>query len=338
MEFVVTSSSNLDIINLLNVLTGDELYTSRHAEAYDHFAPRLSAESRKRIDQAVELNGGPMLSPLVTLYISAVPGFERLPLVALMQDGARLSKHFAQTPYYDADELENQISIVAVLAPVVDELLALGFRQYWEQKHARRALWKRRDAIREFATRYQLSESVATLLGSDPVERLTLYLCAFIAPHGVKLVGPRYMNDVRYDNDIMLGTAIHELFHPPYSYECIKPHIDRLAEDPLIQHAFSMLDPRYGYNSMSGFIEEMVVEAMGIHTCWKLGLEPEPLKYFAEHDGGTHKLSPILFEAFERAPKDASVPFEAYFLTLLDRLPVGRLDAEYARIMDGISA
>src|SRR5688572_6271339 len=104
MEFVVTSSSNLDIINLLNVLTGDELYTTRHAEAYEYFAPRLNDDARAGIQQAVDINGGPMLSPLVTLVLSAVPGFERLPLVPLMQDGARLSKHFVQTPYYSAED------------------------------------------------------------------------------------------------------------------------------------------------------------------------------------------------------------------------------------------
>jgi len=165
-------------------------------------------------------------------------------------------------------------------------------------------------------------------------ESITVYLCAFAAPHGIKICGPNYISDIAFSKDITLGIAVHEMFHPPYDARNLDPELERLGEDPLLQHAFKTKDPKYGYATMTGFIEENVVEAMAISICHKIGLEDDPLGYFEKHDDGSHMLSVVLFDAFSKHPKSIEQPFEDYFRDLLDLLPVGSLDREYKAIMN----
>ena len=102
----------------------------------------------------------------------------------------------------------------------------------------------------------------------------------------------------------------------------------------ILRHAFETKDPRFGYATMAGFIEENVVEAMAIFICHKIGLEKDPIGYFAKHDGGSHMLSVVLFEYFGKYPKSSEQSFEAYFLELFQKMPVGSLDRIYQAIMN----
>jgi len=333
MKFNVRYSYNLDLLNLINVLTADDFYLGWHKGIFELFGEPLSKKSKGCIKEAVEINGSAMLGPLLSLIISAVPNFEKRSIVRMLSDIDYLHSHFKSFVYYKAEKWTEHVSILCLLLTVIKELETKGFREYWKKE--RLPLIKRSQRqFRSYANKYHIDDEIEFMLGiGQAPESITVYLCTFAAPHGIKICGPRYLTDIVFPKEISLGIAIHEMFHPPYNAKNLEKELQRLGNDPLLKHAFETKDPRFGYPTMEGFIEENVVEAMAIFICHKLGLEKDPLDYFAKHDGGSHMLSVVLFEYFKRYPKSRNQIFEEYFQELLQVLPIGSLDSEYKTIL-----
>lgn len=86
LEFNVCYSYNLDLVNLLNVLTAEEIYVRQHSTIFTLFGERLSEESKGCIEKAVLINESAMLGPLLSLVISAVPDFEQRSIVGMFAD------------------------------------------------------------------------------------------------------------------------------------------------------------------------------------------------------------------------------------------------------------
>jgi hypothetical protein len=105
----------------------------------------------------------------------------------------------------------------------------------------------------------------------------------------------------------------------------LESELAELGVDSLLKRAFEAKDPKYGYPTMTGFIEENVVEAMALFTCERIGLEADPLDYLASHDESSHVLSVILLEYSKRYPKPRNQTFHECFGHLLKRMPIGNL-------------
>ncbi len=337
MRFNIRVSYNLDLLNLMNILTGEEFYAKRHEEAFARFGKPLSTNSRRRIEKVVDINGSAMIGPYLCLVASAIPNFEKRSLVRMFSDLDLLRNNFSQYRYFDPNEWPNQASIFGLLIPVVKELETKGFREYWRTNRLH-LIERSRRMLSRFVHKFQLQGEIEFMLGPGQApDRITLYLCSFASPHGIKVCGSRYIADISFPKEFIVSTAIHEMFHPPYDAESLRQELIALAADPLLKRAFETKDPKYGYSTMNGFIEENVVEAMALFISQKLGLEKDPLAYLASHDGGSHVLSVVLLEYFKRYPKPKKQPFHEYFRDLLKVLPIGSLDAEYEIIIgDGV--
>lgn len=334
MKFYVQTSYNLDLLNLMNILTGEKFYTDHHKGIYERFGDNLSSDSKGRIKESVKINRSAMLGPLLSLVISAVPNFEKRSLIQMLEDPTFLESCMKMYQYYDEGLWSERAPIFETLIPVIQEVEGNGFRSYWEEERLPVIHMKQRQ-LRTYARKFQLDEEIELMLGEGQApESITVYLCSFAAPHGIKICGPKYISDVAFSLETTLGIAVHEMFHPPYDARNLEVELTRLGNDPLLQHAFKTKDPKYGYPTMTGFIEENVVEAMAIFICHKIGLEEDPLGYFKKHDEGSHKLSVVLFDNFARHPKTKAQPFEDYFREILKQMPVGSLDREYDAIVN----
>lgn len=333
MKFNVQYSYNLDLVNSINVLTGESLYLDWQKGIFELFGETLSEESKNKLKKAVEINERPMLGPLLSLIMSAIPNFERRSVVRMFSDVNFLRDNFKHYSYYEEEDWERQASIIGLLLPVIQELETKGFHDYWKKERLPR-IKKMQQQLRSFANSFNLGNEIETMLGTgQSFESLTVYLCTFVAPHGVKICGQRYITDVAFSKETSIGISVHEMFHPPYNAKNIAAELQKLGADPLLKHSFEKTDPKFGYSTMEGFIEENVVEAMAIFICHKLNLEKEPLTYFAKHDGGTHMFSVVLFDYLSRYPKPSNQTFEEYFRDLFKILPVGSLDKEYETIL-----
>lgn len=325
-KLILTHAYALDVANILSVLTGDDFYTSRHPEGYEHWAPQLSDQSREGIVAAVETAGSSMLGPILTGLVSAVPEFECMNLSELL---AQPEERFRPWEYFDAKNM----AVLQALSPVVRELEELDFHGYW--------LRERLPLITAAAGQAQqflgglaldIGEAVSSMLGAHDSagEPIRLYLCTFAAPHGIKIFGRRFIADVRFDPALMVRIAIHEMFHPPYQRSVVGDAVAALIADPLFQESFAAKDPKYGYTTEDAFLEENMVEAMELHVSHRAGLIADPVAHLLDHDEGSHKLSVVLVQYFDRIAKHAGEPFDAYLNRLVPQMPVGSLDPEYA--------
>ncbi|NLG71433.1 MAG: hypothetical protein GX495_05255 [Chloroflexi bacterium] len=334
MKFDFRTSCNLDLLNFINVLTRSEFYVREHGSAAQRFEALLQPAFFDAVQEAADINGSPMLGPILSLIVSAAPHFERRSLTKLLASPDFLFEHFSTTPYYSAEKWPQQVSILGKIVPVIRELERLGFREYWRSERLPLVESVLQD-LKRFAAQFRLEEEIENMLGRGQApDRITAYLCTFAAPHGIKICGPRYIADVRFPRETVIGVAVHEMFHPPYNAGRLKEELQALGEDPLLAESFRSQNPDYAYRTMEGFIEENVVEAMAISICHRLNLEPDPMGYFARHDEGSHRFSVVLFDELRRRPKPADVPFEEYFRSLVRRLPLGALDQVYQRILE----
>ncbi len=329
MKFIIKPSYSFDLLNLLNVLTGDEFYTSRHTDDFSRFGEMLSATSKDRIERAVALNESAMLGPSLCLYVSAVPDFESARVIDLLSDAERIRGCYSGYSYYQEGDWPTAREIISLCWPVIEEVEASGFGDYWQQHHLPHIL-QCREGLQPFVDRFHLDGEIDAMLGSGQApDEITLYLGGLASPHGMKLCGPRFVSDASYPNEITVNTAIHEMFHPPYNPERLRGELEALALDPLLQQSFAGQNPKMRYGTIEGFIEENVVDAMMASISHKLGLMDDAPRFFDQHDEGSHKFSVILLDAFQRYPKDPTQRFEDYFRGLVQKLPVGSLDGEY---------
>ncbi len=333
MKFNVSYSYNLDVLNFINILTRAELYLAWHKGIYEQWGEKLSCKSKECITKAIEIKSNTMFGPLLSLVISAVPNFEKRSLVRMFSDPDMLKSYFSNYQYYDAENWLEEATIFELLIPIIKDLEALRFHDYWKKERLP-IIKKIQRQFRTIANQCELDSEIELMLGKgNSPEDITVYLCSFSAPHGIKICGPRYITDIKFPMEVSLGIAVHELFHPPYNAKNLIIELQSLENDPLLQHAFKTKDPRFGYPTMPGFIEENVVEAMALSVCHKVGLEKDPIGYLKKHDEGSHMLSVVLFDYFGRFPKPRNQSFETYFVNLLKKMPVGSLDREYHAIM-----
>jgi len=89
---------------------------------------------------------------------------------------------------------------------------------------------------------------------------------------------------------------------------------------PWVKEAFDKQDPNSGYNTIEGFIEENIVEALGIYIAVKLGAGIEPFEYLTKHDGGSHVISPYFYRYLCDNAKDVSQSIEDYFIGFVSLL------------------
>lgn len=334
MKFRIKSSYNLDLLNFLNILTGDKLYVNYHEEEYEKFKDKISMKSQINLRKIVEINENTMIGPMLALVLSSVPNFECMDLYEILKRPNLIYKSFFRyNDYFSEFDWNRKKEIFELLLPIIKDIETLGFWRYWSYEKLPQIKEKRKDMVR-YCFSSDLQNEMELMFGnSSRIDEITVYLGVFSPPHGVKLCGNRYAADISWDESIILSTAVHEMFHPPYNRNEFYKDICQLKQDKLVIKAFNAQNPKFAYKSLQGFIEENIVEAMAIKVCNRIGLEDDPYEYFKQHDEGSHKLSVVLLEYFEKYPKTGNESFKRYFKRLIKYMPIGNLDREYERIV-----
>lgn len=328
MSIIIKESYNLDILNFLNVITGVDFYTKHHTAAYLKFKDLMSDEGRKYAKALAEKTKG-MISPYLTLVISSVEGFENVVLAELLENQELLKSSFSKYSYFNPDNWENKRDMLKPTAHLIRELEANGFKDYWIKERLP-LIKEKQTELDVFMKEYNIQKELEVLLGKGIKDNsITLYLCSFASPHGIKLCNPSYISDVAYSKETTLRIAIHEMFHPPYNRDRLKKELEALAEDSLIKEAFENQNPQFGYSTIQGFIEENVVEAMELYVSEKAGLIKDPLAYLDKHDEGSHVFSVVLLKYLKEQPKPIDETFENYFKVLLKGMTIGNLTEEF---------
>ena len=334
MDFNFRACYNLDVLNLLSILTGDPIYTEKHPDVFQEFSMLLSQESQNVLKLVRDALGSGMISPPVAFVISFIPNFEEADLVALLMDEERILSDLEIHEPRIVAHAENLLPLFRLLAPVIEEVENLDFNEYWTSQSIPAIILKR-DELQRFTKNVSLIEETSAFLDKrHQIDPMTIYLCAFAAPYAIKVSGKRYITDVSYSKEIIFGKALHEMFHMTLDHESLGDLFDQLADDPFIRLAFERKDPRYGFPEMNGYLEENIVEAMTLYICHKTALEPDPFTYLLHHDGGSHVFSVILLDYMQRVPKLEGSSFSEYLISLVKKMPHGNLANAYQKALE----
>jgi hypothetical protein len=320
MKIAAMPCYNLDLICFLNALTGDEFYLRYHQEDFDKFYPGLSDEAKAGIKEVVAKRETTMLSSRITLLLSSLKDFTTRDLCEMLKDHVGMRQGIHKSEYkFDDEELDREFAMYSdIIVPLVKELEQLGLKEYWQQ-HKLPDIQARCDVLNEYFSKYNIYD-IVTNFKDFKDEDIAKYVCAFARPLGTKLCGYHMISDYKWNDKTILTTVAHEIFHPPYDYAIVDGAVKKLAEKPWVIEAFENQNESCRYSPIEGFIEENVVEALGIYVMTKLGIDMEPQKYFEEHDYGSHVISPIFYDYLFSNPKNPGESFEDYFIGFVDGL------------------
>lgn len=320
MKFQTAVSYNLDMLCLLNTFTADEYYVKRHNEVFSIWHPKLSDGIKIKMHKLAEKQGNAMLSPTITLFISSLTDFNKRSLVEMLSSIDEIEESMNKSQYsFDKKYFEELFSqFTTTIIPLISELEDKGFRDYWEQSWLQK-IQEKCSEIDNQLINFKMDEVLQPFGDIDNAD-CTIYLCAFTDPLGIKLCGNNLITDIRYSLDTIISNATHEIFHPPYNHEKVRDYVQILFDKPWVKEAFDNQSPNSGYNTMEGFIEENIVEALGIYLAVKLGANIEPYEYFKNHDGGSHVVSPPFYKYLCENAKVREQSFEDYFIGFVTSL------------------
>jgi len=327
MRFNIMGNYNFEILSFFNVLTSDEFYVRLNKEAYDKFYPMLSEQSKEMINTMVSILHRTNIAFPLNLLLAQISGNEKNSITVSFSKKDEITfivDQLKQMPYVPIEYLEQIDSILDMSIEIINDLERNGFTEYWQReiKPAIDLLCKKNQ---ELLAQNAFTDIFLQYKPSLP-EKINIYICAFHRPHGTKLTlnGDAMILSDEYSNqNRTLMVIAHEMFHPPYDYQKARQSLEKLSALPFVIDAFNNQNENVKYGQMDYFLEENIVEALGIYVVYMLGLEQDPHTYFKNHDYGSHVISPLFFDYLLEYPKKHDETFEQYLYNFVTGLNIG---------------
>ena len=300
-RWIVRGSEGFDAISFLSPLSGDPFYLDYYTQEVAAFAPHMPPEAMSTLKalkgRAEKANI--LLSPFLDLRFSAGPDTTIDDLLASAADpDQRILPAYRASPYWDDSDNDDWPQFKAALPAVVTVLQGLktaGFPQFRERLMTPNAPGI--DALK------------SKLVGFDPIGGAEFYtgrrfdptieiiLLKFCKPHGIKVIGQRFLSAVDWPDDTHIRTAGHEILHPPVNMKgaAAKAALNILERDPLLQWIVREHDPKFGYNSVQGIFDEDLTAAIDQLIAERNGVARNPRERWRTADGGMHVLSAAFY-------------------------------------------
>lgn len=296
----IRSAPGLDALLIIGIVSGDELQQRAYAGRLPQLQALFSDETRPAIGQLGEQvrQLGLLLGPALVLIGSGGPFSSLEETIASFEQPARLRHSLERTPYWDAESWQVFQSAVPTVLRALRELQRGGYVAWYEE----RILPDIEQGIAAVAAATEGVNLIAEqerLLGRSLDPTIEVLLVEFSKPYGIKVQGQRFLNWWGYETTNPLRTAAHEIFHPPVDFrqDRVSAAVRRLASDPLIQAILQYHDPKYGYNSLQGIVDEDAAQALDQAVSERLGFAREPAERWRRADGGMHLLAAAIYDA-----------------------------------------
>lgn len=339
----VEGSPAFDACCLLNTLTGDRYYLQYYQADFDRWSPKLSPSCRAALARlrTEKDKNGEIISATLTLYFSAINVVTLADVLSALREPEKIRQALRRTPYYSDDGWTHFAAQRDDLIQIFEELRALDFERDWRETVLPKVA-KRREDLREKLPRFDIISAQERILGFElPSHEVTIYLLYYSKPHGIKIVGTRFITHVDYPDRIVLNNAIHEMMHPPYRLETdpeLHKAIESLRLSPFLMAKVQNHNPSFGYNSFDGFVEEDCVQALDQVINEGFGLAKEARQRWQSSDDGMHVLAVALYQLMrkEHFPEHPVGGVRAF---LIDQIRTGALsDANLHRLDEGYAA
>ncbi len=299
-NWTVGTSEGLDALCFLGALSGGELHLRFHAEAVAEFGPRLPEAIRDDVpaiwaqaeEEGFGLLGPNLCAALSGGNVSTIDG-----VIALLEDPeTRIRPSFEASPYWDGEDWAWLTRQAPRLTAIFTAMRDAGFAEF----HAERLGADIDDHI---------SDTEAALANYDVVrwhEKLTgrafdaeirVLLLLFAKPYGIKVQGQTFLQSINNTIATTVRIAAHEMLHPPFPMDgpAATAAMAVLGADPLIDRIIREHDPRWGYTTLEGYLNEDMCEALDQLISEALGVGRNPADRWRRADEGMHVLAAGLY-------------------------------------------
>ncbi len=298
-QWRVRSSEALDAIALLGPLSGREIYRRYYAEDADAFLAALPAPVRAaipRLWEEAERSSFGLFWPVLASVASGsgANSLDEL-IAAFAAPEARIRPAYQASRYWnDADWtwLTGRAARIHAVFAAFRDAGYVAFRQ------ARTAELDRRVEETARALRgYDVIRWQEKLTGRSFEPAIEIVLLRWSKPHGVKVQGQTFLQADDYDAATTVRIAAHEMLHPPFPMDgpAARAALAVLQRDELIMRIVREHDPRWGYTTLDGLLDEDVCEALDQLISEALGVARNPADRWRRADDGMHVLAAGLY-------------------------------------------
>ena len=297
-RWVVRGSEGFDALSFLSPLSGDPFYLRHYEPAVAEFAPRLTADTLAAIRALKQraASANILLSPFLDLRFSAGPDATIDDLIhSLDHLETALRPAFEASPYWSAGSEESWRQF-AQAGPVLRSILLAmrdaGFAAFRAARFDPKAtvVFPR---LRTRLASFDVVAEVERFTGRSLDPSVEVVLLEFCKPHGIKVIGQKFLSAIDWSDEVVIRTAGHELLHPPVdmSGPAAEAALRVLRQDPLFRRVVAEHDRAFGYNSLEGLFDEDLASALDQIIAERLGVARDPAERWNRVDGGMHILS-----------------------------------------------
>lgn len=296
----VRASEGLDAVAFLGALSGGELYLRYYADDAAAFGARLPpairADLPALVADAEKAEFGLVWPSLANILSGTDVATLDAVIAALADPEARVRPPYRASSYWEPRDwaflTANAPRLVKTFAAMRDAGFA-GFRA----ERVGAALDRRVGEVERALAGYDVVRWQRKLTGRDFDSRIEIVLLHFSKPHGVKVQGQTFLQAADYDVALTVRIAAHEMLHPPIPMDgaAAKAALAVLGEDPLLTRIVRDHDPRWGYTTLDGYLNEDLCEALDQLIGEALGVARNPADRWRKADDGMHVLAAGLY-------------------------------------------
>jgi hypothetical protein len=297
----VRASEGADAIAFLGPLSGTQLYLDFYGEDAAAFGPRLPEAIRRDIGllwREAAQDGFGLLGPNLQVLFSG-NGHDAT-LAALLT--ALRSRQTAILPGYRASSYwsESDWAWFERAAPRLDAIFSAlqdaGFAAF---RHERIGtdLDRRIAEVSRALAGFDVITWQEKLTGRRFDPEIQIVLLQFSKPHGIKVQGQTFLQAADYDTATTVRIAAHEMLHPPVPMDgpAASAALAAFERDPLIMKIVREHDPRWGYTTLPGMLNEDLVQALDQLISEALGVARNPADRWRKSDDGMHVIAAGLY-------------------------------------------
>lgn len=294
MDIFFHHSYNLDLLNLLNIVNGDPHYKNLFPQVYTEFGQPLSNDSKTILQKVSQALGNTLISAPLAFGISIIPQFDKEPLVELLLDQERFLAAVEENEPRLMAQKDQLFILFQVVAPVIQELETLGFREYWLTE-CFPIIEDRLEKVEAFYLQSPISPVFHELIENENLpEDLDVFFCGFNGGNGVRLAKHTPVVDISFTTEKVFDFALHEFFYQ----SLMKPETQRvmqpLTTDLFLQLAFEKSQSLTDIDTMKDYVQENVNIAYKSYLLYKSGLLADPIGFLQTYQQGVMILAVIL--------------------------------------------
>lgn len=325
-QWRVRSSEGLDALLLIGAASGDVMQAEEYPEEIAWVRAHVSPEAMtalSHLDQVLRVEKQRLTGPALVSIFSVGKTDTLADVIAAAEDPDRVLRPALQaSPDWDERDYAEARELLPSVATALRALDTAGFSQ-WRHEREDAHIAAGIAAIEAAVAGHDVIAENQRFFARRLDREIEIVVLAFCRPYGIRISGQRFITHYSWDAGVQLRTAAHEIFHPPFEENDwrLAPRVAQLRADPWMNSIVTTHDPRFGYNSFEGILNEDSTQALDQIVAERMGFARDPRQRWAvDSDGGMHMLAAALYQAMKEDGFDRrGGPYADWLISAFDR-------------------